>query len=140
MWRRALDDLRGVWLLQSLLRMRGESGRRGWLMQLSKTEPSLRNRLTRSYSPPLSQRPGGSTVSPFTSIDARTLINGSAAHHIAKMSAPIPRSRVRTTAGVLPFSKASSLGEEVNANAAVHLQHRDDRKPTGPQPVGRVAI
>src|SRR5258707_5342059 len=140
MWRRALADLRGVWLLQRLLRMRGESGRRGWLMQLSKTQRSLRSRLITSYSRQLAQQLAGSTVSLFTSTDAPTVISGSAAHRTAKMSAPIPRLRVRTTAGMLPFSKASSLGEEVNANAAVHLQHRDDRKPTGPQSAGRVAI
>src|SRR5258707_10079116 len=140
MWRRALGDLRGVWLLQRLLRMWGESGRRGWLMQLSKTERSLRSRLTRSYSPQLSQRLAGSTVNPFTSTDVRTAISGFAAHRTAKTSVPIPRSSVRITEDVLPFSRASSLGEEVNANAAVHLQHRDDRKPTGPQPASRLAI
>src|SRR5258707_2715990 len=122
------------------MRWRGESGRRGWLMQLSRMERSIRNRLTRSYLRRLSQRLAGLTVNLCTSTDAQTVINGSAVHPTAKTSVPIPRLRVRTTAGVLPFSKASSLGEEVNANAAVHLQHRDDRKSTGPQPTGRVAI
>src|SRR5258707_12853080 len=141
MWRRALADLRGVWLLQSLLRMRGESGRRECLMQLSRMERIVKSRWMRSCSLRLYKQLDGLTANLSISIDARmVVIRGSALHHIVKMSIPIHDSFVKTMAANRLYKKARSLGEEVNANAAVHLQYSDDRKPTGAQPASRLAI
>src|SRR5258707_6247107 len=141
MWRRALADLRGVWLLQRLLRMRGERGRGGCLVELSRMERIHKSRWIRSCSLRLYKQRDGLTANLFISIDARmVVIRGSALHHIVKMSVPIQDSFVKTMEANRRFKKGSSLGEEVNANAAVPLQHRDDRKPTGPQPPRRVAI
>ncbi len=110
-------------------------------MQLSRTERILKSRWIRSCSLRLYKRRDGLTANLCISIDARmVVIRGSALHHIVKMSVPIQDSFVKTMEANRRFRKASSLGEEVNANAAIHLQHRDDRKPTGPQSAGGVAI
>src|SRR5258708_27482490 len=133
MWRRALEDLRGVWLLQSMLR--GESGRRrGWLMQLSRMERIHRSRLIRSFLRQSCKRLAVSTVSLFMFIDARMVIRGSALHLTVRMLTKDRRSPVKITEGAPQFRGARNPGEEVNANAAIRLQYRDDRKPTWAEP------
>src|SRR5258707_8701940 len=137
--RRGRRRLFGMWLLWRMLRMRGESGR-GCLMQLSRTECIHRSRLIRSFLRQSYKRLAVSTVSLSMFIDARMVIRGSAPHLTVRMLTKDRRSPVKITEGAPQFRGAWNPGEEVNANAAIHLQHRDDREPTGPESAGRMAV
>jgi hypothetical protein len=76
----------------------------------------------------------------YTNVRQERIILGSVLRLIVKTLRPTPLATVRTTVANLQFSAGSNRGAEVDANATVHLQHRDDREPTRPQPAGRVAI
>src|SRR5258707_9281839 len=110
MWRRALVDLPGMWLLQKVLRMRGESGRRGWLMQLSRTERIHRSRLIRSFLRRSYKRLAGLTVSLSMFIDARMVIRGSAPHLTVRMLTKDRRSPVKITEDTPQFREVWSPG------------------------------
>ncbi len=75
----------------------------------------------------------------FTSAQ-RAVIPGTAAHPTARMSTLTLGCSARITEAKQRSSVAWSPGEAVTDKATVHIQYRDDRQPTGPQPPGRMAI
>ena len=109
-------------------------------MQLSKTERIPKSRLIRSFLRQSCKRLAVSTASLSMFTDARMVIRGSAPHLTVRMLTKDRRSPVKITEGAPQFKGDMNPGEGVNANAAIHLQHRDDRKPTGPESAGGVAI
>src|SRR5258707_2244235 len=97
-------------------------------------------KLTLSYLRLSCKLQGGSMVILCTFTGARKVIPGTAARPTARMLTLTQGCSARITGARLQYNGVLNLGEVVTDNATVHLQYRDDRKPAGPQPAGRMAV
>src|SRR5216683_3082840 len=96
-----------------------------------RSSSTRKSRLIRSYLLPLFRQQDGLTGNLYISIGAgKVTIHGFVLHRTVKMSARIQGFFVQIMEANRQSSKVKSPGEEVNANATVRVQHRDDRQPT----------
>jgi hypothetical protein len=79
-------------------------------------------------------------IDPNTSTGTLILQERSKSGLAIVLTAKISAVRTLMTVGPNPLYKAENRGEGVAANATVHLLYSDDRKPTGPQPAGGLAV